>query len=145
MSETKGPTVWTSEDLNLVYVRRLSDLPPQCFVKSKTMTRDAMANRLCEALKIIDGCQKTITELKSKVDNLDEVLAETYDTSVQLTKKLKQVELESAAKIVDLQLRVRLSHYSVTYLLKGPSADRVKNLCYRIRRDHCQGRYQVVQ
>ena len=86
MSETEGPTVWTSEVLNLVNVRRLSDLTPQCFVKSRTMTRDAMANHLCEALKIIDGCQKTIiTELKSKVDNLDDVLAETYDTSAQVT------------------------------------------------------------
>ena len=35
------------------------------------MTHDAMANRLCEALKIIDGCQKKITELKSKVDDLE--------------------------------------------------------------------------
>ena len=71
MSETEGPTVWTSEVLNLVNVRRLSDLTPQCFVKNRTMTHDAMANRLCEALKIIDGCQKKITELKSKVDDLE--------------------------------------------------------------------------
>ena len=63
--------LWTSELLKSVNVSSLSDLTPQSFVKCRSMTRDVLANRLCEALKLIDGCQKKIVELKNSYDQLN--------------------------------------------------------------------------
>ena len=72
MSEVKETKLWTSGLLKSVYVSSLSDLSPQSFVKCKSMTRVVMANRLCEALKLIDGCQKKILDLEGSYDQLDE-------------------------------------------------------------------------
>ena len=68
MSENKESRLWTSELLKSVNVLSLSDLSPQSFVKCRSMTRDVLANRLCEALKLIDGCQKEIVNLKDSYD-----------------------------------------------------------------------------
>ena len=62
MSEVKETKLWTSGLLKSVNVSSLSDLSPESFVKCRSMTRDVLANRLCEALKLIDGCQKKIVK-----------------------------------------------------------------------------------
>ena len=68
-------------------VSSLSDLSPQSFVKCKSMTRVVMANRLCEALKLIDGCQKKILDLENSYDQLDEASLVACDENVKLVKQ----------------------------------------------------------
>ena len=72
MSGIKEPNLWTSELLKSVNVSNLSDLSSQSFVKCRSMTRDVLASRLCEALKLIDGCQKKIVQLNDSYKQLDE-------------------------------------------------------------------------
>ena len=106
MSEIKESKLWTSELLNSVNVSSLSDLTPQSFVKCRSMTRDVLANRLCEALKLIDGCQKKIVELKNSYDQLDEASLITFDENIKMVKELKKVKEEAATEVVDLQREV---------------------------------------
>ena len=85
MSEVKDSKLWTSGLLkSVINVSSLSDLSPQSFVKCKSMTRDVMANRLCEALKLINGCQKKIVKLKDSYDQLDEASMTAYDENIKL-------------------------------------------------------------
>ena len=51
------------------------------------MTRVVMANRLCEALKLIDGCQKKILDLEDSYDQLDEASLVACDENVKLVKQ----------------------------------------------------------
>ena len=106
MSENKESRLWTSELLKSVNVLSLSDLSPQSFVKCRSMTRDVLANRLCEALKLIDGCQKEIVNLKDSYDQLDEASRINYDETVQLAKELEHVKGKAATEVVDLQREV---------------------------------------
>ena len=87
MSEVKETKLWTSGLLKSVNVSSLSDLSPQSFVKCKSMTRVVMANRLCEALKLIDGCQKKILDLEDSYDQLDEASLVACDENVKLVKQ----------------------------------------------------------
>ena len=104
--ESKEPNLWTSELLKSVNVLNLSNLTPQNFVKCKSMTRDVLANRLCEALKLIDGCQKKIVELKNSYDQLDEASLITFDENIKMVKELQKVKGEAATEVVDLQREV---------------------------------------
>ena len=106
MSEIKESKLWTSELLKSVNVSSLSDLSPQSFVKCRNMTRDVLANRLCEALKFIDGCQKKIVKFKDSYDQLDEASLEAYDENVKLVKELEHVKGKAATEVVDLQREV---------------------------------------
>ena len=106
MSEIKESKLWTSELLKSVNVLKLSDLTPQSFVKSKSLTRDVLANRLCEALKLIDGCQKKIVKLKDSYDQLDEASLVAYDENIKLAKELEHVKGKAATEVVDLQREV---------------------------------------
>ena len=105
-NESEESKLWTSELLKSVNVLNLSNLTPQSFVKCKSMTRDVLANRLCEALKLIDGCQKKIVELKNSYDQLDEASLITFDENIQMVKELKKVKEEAATEVVDLQREV---------------------------------------
>ena len=89
MSEIKESKLWTSELLKTVNVMSLSDLSPQSFVKCRNMTRDVLANRLCEALKPIDGCQKKIVKLKDSYEQFEEASLIAYDENVKLVKELE--------------------------------------------------------
>ena len=84
MSEVKETKLWTSGLFQSVNVASLLDLSPQSFVNCKSMTRDVMANRLCEALKLIDGYQKKIVKLKDSYDQLEEASLIAYDENVKL-------------------------------------------------------------
>ena len=54
------------------------------------MTRDVLANRLCEALKLIDGCQKKIIlELEDSYEQFEEASLIAYDENVKLVKELE--------------------------------------------------------
>ena len=106
MSEIKESKLWTSELLKSVNVLNLSDLSPQSFVKCKGMTRDVMANRFCEALKLIDGAQKRIVKLKDSYDQLDEASMIAYDENIKLVKELEHVKGKAATEVVDLQREV---------------------------------------
>ena len=106
MSENKESKLWTSELLKSINVLSLSDLSPQSFVKCRSMTRDVLANRLCEALKLIDGCQKKIVMLKDSFDQLDETSNINYDETVKLAKELEHVKGKAATEVVDLQREV---------------------------------------
>ena len=106
MSEVKDSKSWTSGLLKSANVSSLSDLSPQSFVKCKSMTRDVMANRLCEALKLIDGCQKKIVKLKDSYDQLDEASLVAYDENIKLVKELEHVKGKAATEVVDLQREV---------------------------------------
>ena len=106
MSEVKETKLWTSGLLKSVNVSSLSDLSPESFVKCRSMTRDVLANRLCEALKLIDGCQKKIVKLKDSYDQLDEASLIAYDENVKLVKELEHVKGKAATEVVDLQREV---------------------------------------
>ena len=106
MSEIKESKLLTSELLKSVNVLNLSDLSPQSFVKCKGMTRDVMANRFCEALKLIDGAQKRIVKLKDSYDQLDEASMIAYDENIKLVKELEHVKGKAATEVVDLQREV---------------------------------------
>ena len=106
MSQIKESRLWTSELLKSVNVLSLSELSPQSFVKCKSMTRDVLANRLCEALKLIDGCQKKMIKLKDSYDQLDEASMVAYDENVKLVKELENVKGKAATEVVDLQREV---------------------------------------
>ena len=85
----------------------LSDLTPQSFVKCyRSKTRDVLANRLCEVLKLIDGCQKKIVKLRNSFDQLDEASMIAYDGNVKLVQELEHVKGKAATEVVDLQLEV---------------------------------------
>ena len=105
-NESTESKLWTSELLKSVNVLNLSNLTPQNFVKCKSMTRDVLANRLCEALKHIDGCLKKIVELKNSYDQLDEASLITFDENIQMVKELEKVKGEAATEVVDLQREV---------------------------------------
>ena len=105
-NESTESKSWTSELLKSVNVLNLSNLTPQNFVKCKSMTRDVLANRLCEALKHIDGCQKKIVELKNSYDQLDEASLITFDENIKMVKELEKVKGEAATEVVDLQREV---------------------------------------
>ena len=70
------------------------------------MTRDVLANRLCEALKLIAGCQKKIAKLKDSYEQLDEASLIAYDENVKLVKELEHVKGKAATEVVDLQREV---------------------------------------
>ena len=106
MSEIEESKLWTSELLNSVNVLNLSDVTPQSFVKCRSMTRDVLGNRLCEALKLIDGCQKKIVKLKNSYDQLDEASMVAYDKNVKLVKELRHFKGKAATEVVDLQREV---------------------------------------
>ena len=106
MSEVKDSKLWTSGLLKSVNVSSLSDLSPQSFVKCKSMTQDVLANRLCEALKLIDGCQKKIVKLKDSYDQLDEASLVAYDENIKLVKELEHVKGKAATEVVGLQREV---------------------------------------
>ena len=106
MSEIRESQLWTSELLKSVNVSSLSDMSPQSFVKCESMTRDVMANRLCEALKLIGGCQKKIVKLKDSYDQMDEASMVAYDENVELVKELEHVKGKAATEVVDLQREV---------------------------------------
>ena len=106
MSGIKEPNLWTSELLKSVNVSNLSDLSSQSFVKCRSMTRDVLASRLCEALKLIDGCQKKIVKLNDSYQQLDEASMINYDETAKLTKELERVKGKAATEVVDLQREV---------------------------------------
>ena len=109
MSSTEGPKAWTRELLKSINVGSLLDLTPQCFVKSRAMTRDVMAKHLCDALKIVEECQKEMVRLKEVSEQLDGHLMEYVpyvDETRRLTKELEEVKGKSAIEVVDLQREV---------------------------------------
>ena len=107
MSEVKETKLWTSGLLKSVNVSSLSDLSPDSFVKCiRSMTRDVMANRLCEALKLSDGCQKKIVKLKDSYEQFEEASLIAYDENVKLVKELERVKGKAATEVVDLQREV---------------------------------------
>ena len=106
MSEVKETKSWTSGLLKSVNVASLLDLSPQSSVKCKSMTRDVLANRLCEALKLIDGCQKKIVKLKDGYDQLEEASLIAYDENVKLVQELEHAKGKAATEVVDLQREV---------------------------------------
>ena len=57
-------------------------------------------------MKLIDGCQKKIVELKNSYDQLDEASLITFDENIQMVKELKKVKEEAATEVVDLQREV---------------------------------------
>ena len=95
----------------------LSDLTPQSFVKCyRSKTRDVLANRLCEVLKLIDGCQKKIVKLRNSFDQLDEASMIAYDGNVKLVQELEMSRGKLPLRLSTFNLK--WSHCNVTYLLK---------------------------
>ena len=70
------------------------------------MTRDVMAKHLCDALKIVEECQKEMVRLKEVSEQLDGHLMEYVDETSRLTKELEEVKGKSAIEVVDLQREV---------------------------------------
>ena len=109
MSSTKEPKEWTRELLKSVNLGSLLDLTPQCFVNSRAMTRDVMAKNLCDALRIVEECQKEMVKLKQMNEQLDNHLMEYVpyvDETRRLTKELEEVKGKSAIEVFDLQREV---------------------------------------
>ena len=75
-------------------------------MKCKNITRDVLANRLCEALKLIDRCQRKMVKLKDSNDQLDEASLIAYDENIKLVKELEEVKGKAATEVVDLQREV---------------------------------------
>ena len=67
---------------------------------NRNMTRDAMANLLCDALRIIDSHRQ---ELKGVEEEMTCALDQSADTTIQVEEEIERLKAKSATEVVDLQ------------------------------------------
>ena len=70
------------------------------------MTQDVLANRLCKALKFIDGFQKMIVKFKNSYDQLDKASMINYNETVERATELEHVKGKAATEEADRQCEV---------------------------------------